>query len=216
MMYQESHSAIRKIVSDCALLLLIFVLLLSGSFMIFNGDTSGKPPEVIRLFLSGVFFLGAMLILYGFFHQIIRIKKFRGDWRVVLNNDFVRLETPDDEEVEPFEYDCKKIKKLSREAYNDDGIWYKWFIYIEDEGSELKKQFDLGPFLEEKIVEKMKGFYGIDAVEVDIGGVVHEWSYSLGFKLKALLNSIFGVLIFLSFIIPGFFYLVRVVKSLAS
>lgn len=216
MMYQENHSAIRKIVSDCALLLLIFVLLLSGSFMVFNGDTSGKPPAIIRMFLSGMLFLVAMLILYGLFHQIVKIKNFRGDWRVVLDNDLVRLETPDDEEVEPFEYDYKKIKKLSREAYDDDGIWYKWYIYIEDEGDELKKQFDLGPFLEEKIVEKMKGLYGIDAVEVDIEGVVREWSYSLGFKLKALLSSVFGVLIFLSFIVPGFFYLVRVVKSLAS
>ena len=214
-MYQESHSSIRKAISDCALLALVFVLLLSGSFMIFNGDTAGKPPEVVKLFLSGVFFLGAMLILYGVIYQIRRISNFRGDWCIELDGDSIRLETPDNEEVEPFELNSKKIMKLSREAYEDDGIWYKWFIYTEDDGKELKKQFELGPFSEEKIADKINRLYGIKMIEVDIGGEIREWHYSLWFRLKALLSSVFGTLIFLSFVIPGFFYLVKLIKGLS-
>jgi hypothetical protein len=183
--------------------------------MIFNGDTAGKPPEVVKLFLSGVFFLGAMLILYGVIYQIRRISNFRGDWRIELDGDSIRLETPDNEEVEPFELDSKKIRKLSREAYEDDGIWYKWFIYTEDHGKELKKQFELGPFSEEKIADKITRLYGIKMMEVDIGGEIREWHYSLWFRLKALLSSVFGTLIFLSFVIPGFFYLVKVIKGLS-
>ncbi|WP_163131956.1 hypothetical protein [Agarivorans sp. Alg241-V36] len=211
-MYQERHSSIRKVISDCALLALIFVLLLSGSFMIINGDTAGKPPEMVKLFISGVFFLGAMLILYGLIYQVRRIRNFRGDWRIELKRDSIRLETPDNEEVEPFEIDPKKIRKLSREAYDDDGIWYKWFIYTEDGGNELKKQFEIGPFSEEKIADEINRFYGIKMVEVDISGEVCDWRYSLWFRLKALLSSVFGILIFLSFVIPGFFYLVKVIS----
>lgn len=145
--------------------------------------------------------------------QVARARNFRGDWHIELDNEFIRLRTPDDDEVVPFEYERKKIKKLSREAYCDDGIWYKWFIYIENADSDLKIQFDLGPFLKEKIVDKMKVLYGIEVVEVGIDGVSHKWNYSLGFKIKALLKSIFGALVFFSFIIGAFFYLVKILDS---
>ena len=212
MMYQERHSAIRKIISDSVFLFLFFVLLLSSSFMIWNGDTEGKPPEIVRIFLSIVFFLGALLFLYSLIHQITRAKRIRSNWLIELGSEFIRLGTPDDE-VEPFEYEHKKIKKLSREAYSNDGIWYEWFIYIENGSTAIKMRFDLGPFMEEKIADKIKHFYDIDVVEVDIEGVTREWKYSLLFKIKELFGSIFAAVILAFIVVPGCFYLVKVINN---
>ena len=216
MLYQEKHSAIRKIISDSIFNLLLVVLFLSGSIMIWNGDTAGKPPELVRIFLSIVFFLGALLFTYFFTHKISGLKNIRSDWKIQLGSEYIKLVTPDDEEVEPFEYDRKIIKKLSREAYYDDGIWYKWFIYTENGGDELKKEFDLGPFLEEKIADKIKNIFDIDVVEVDLNGVIRKWNYSLWFKLKALFSSILGAIILASFLVSGFFYLVKVTKNVVN
>lgn len=212
MIYRENYSAIRKLIADNVILFFVFVLILSGLLRAFNGQTDDNTPEVVRLIISAVFFLAALLVLCYLIRNIKKMFNIRGDWHIELNKGFIRLETPDDE-VEPFEYDCKKIKKLSREAYNDDGIFYKWFIYLEDDGSELKKEFNLGPFLPEKIVDKMKEFYGVASVEVDIEGAVRAWNYGLGYKLKALLKLILATLIFLSFLIPGIFYLVKMIEG---
>ncbi|WP_444942488.1 hypothetical protein ACJJI3_11175 [Microbulbifer sp. ZKSA004] len=210
-MYQESHSLLRKVIFDCAFLALNSVLLLSGSLIIFNGDTAGKPPEVIKLLLSSVCFLGAALMLFGLICQIRRISNLQGGWYIELNSQSIRFETPDDE-VDPFDLDFTKVNKLSREAYEDDGIWYKWFIYTENDDKELKRPFDLGPFSEEKIADKINRRYGIRVVEVNINGHSSEWQYTLWFRLKSLLSSIFGALIFSSFVIPGLFYLLKVIQ----
>lgn len=213
MMYQERYSAIRKIISDSIFLLLLFVLVLSGSIMTWNGDTIGKPPEMVRIFLSIAFFLFALLLLYFFIQKITGIKKNRSNWIIELDSEFVRLVTPDDEEVEPFEYEHTKINKLSCEAYDDDGISYKWFIYIKNGSGEIKKGFDLGPFSEDKIAGKIKNRLDIEVIEVDIKGVTRDWDYSLWFKIKALFSSLFGALIFASFLVPGFFYLAKIIKN---
>lgn len=215
-MYQENYSAIRKALTDCTFLILIFILTFSGSFMIFNGDTAGKPPDAIRLFLTTVFFIVSMLILYSFFHQIKRIFNFRGDWKITIDDNVIKLETPDNEEVEPFEYKCKEIKKFSREAYEDDGVCYRWFIFFEENGQEIKKKFDLVPFSEEKVVNRLVRMYSIDAVEIDIKGRESKWYYSFISATESSSGNLFGAVIFLSFLIPSILYLVKLVAALGG
>ncbi len=212
-MYQESYSAIKKALNDVAILILIFILTFSGSLMIYNGDTAGNPPEVIRLFLASAFFLVSMLNLYGIFHQIKRMFNFRGDWKIIIDENILKLETPDDEDVESFEYNCNEIKKMSREAYEDDGICHKWFIFFEKKGQEIKKEFDLVPFSEEKIVYMLVRMHSINAVEVDIKGRESKWCYSFIANIGSSSGSLFGVIILLSFLIPSILYLVKVVAD---
>jgi hypothetical protein len=206
----------KKIISDCVLLILIVGLLFSSSLMVLNGDIAEDTPKTVKLLLSAVCFFVSTLILYGVFHKLARIKKLQGDWRIELNKDFIQLKTPDTEEIAPFKYNCNDIKKISREAYEDDGIWYKWFIHIEENGGNLKKSFDLGPFYEEKIIGKMIEMYGIDTVEIDINGATRKWNFSLWFKLKTRLSLILGTIILLSFLIPSFLYLAKVIRELSS
>ena len=211
-MYQESYSAIKKIISDCALLILIVGLLFSSSLMVLNGDIAEDTPKAVKLLLSGVCFLVSLLILYSVFYKIGRIKKLTCDWRIELNKSFIQLQTPDIEAVAPFKYHYNEIKKISREAFEDDGIWYKWFIHIDENGSVSKKSFDLGPFYEEKIIAKMITMYGIETIEIDINGVTRKWNFSLWFKLKTRLSLILGTIILLTFLIPSFIYLAKVIR----
>src|SRR5687768_5232820 len=116
MIYDQKYSAVRKVIFDCIFFFMIIILFVSGSFSVWSGSRSGAL-EIWDKFFSIVIGLLALLLAFSIIYKVAGLRNSRGDWRIRLDFRSIRLDTPDDEEVEAFEYEFKKITKFSREAY---------------------------------------------------------------------------------------------------
>ncbi|WP_444923335.1 hypothetical protein ACJJH9_15715 [Microbulbifer sp. DLAB2-AF] len=213
MVYENKHSALRKLFTDSIFLLMLVVLTAAGSISVWGRNTNGDAQELAYIFISVVCGLASLLFIFLFLYQISRVLGVTGNWRVEVNSSSIKLETPDDKEVEPFEYQLRNIKKFAREAYEDDGVWYKWYMYLKSEDGEEKIGVNLGPFSIEKTISQIHQVKtgNIDVVEIDLNGGSSKWTYSLSYKVKEFFNSVFSALIFASFILPALFYLYGIV-----